>query len=130
MASSNSVPKFVDGRRVWVGQVSAANPNRDGTGTIVTILTAGNVGSLIELVRVEAIVTTTAGFVRLFIHDGSNYRLYKEIPVTAATPSGTVAAFSAEYIPTQPLALQSGYSLRASTENAEAMNVIVTGGDY
>jgi len=128
--SANSVPRFVEGRRVWLGQVTTANANYDGTGAVVTVVTAGTAGSLLEMIRLEATVTTTAGFVRLFIHDGSTYRFYKEIAVTAATPSGTVAAFSAEYIPTQPLVLQSGYSLRASTANSEAINVIVTGGDY
>jgi len=68
--------------------------------------------------------------IRLFIHDGSNFRLYKEIAVTAVVPAATVQAFEAEYIPTEPLVLQTGYSLRASTANTETMNIIVTGGDY
>lgn len=128
--AANAIAKFTDGGKVWVGQVSTANTNLDGTGTIATIVTAGSAGSLIELVRVKAVVTTTAGMVRLFIHDGSNARLYKEIAVTAITPSGTVQSFEAEYEPTTPLVLQSGYSLRASTNNAETFNIIATGGDY
>lgn len=128
--AANSVPKFTDGGRVWVGQVSVANTNLDGTGTIVTIVTAGAEGSLIQLIVVKAAGTTTAGQIRLFINDGVNTRLYKEISVTAATPSALVQAFSAEYTPTEPLVLQSGYSLRASTLNAETFNIIATGGDY
>jgi hypothetical protein len=128
--SANAAPRFVDPGRTWFGQVSAANTNLDGSGTVVTIVTAGSNGSLIELIRVKAIVTTTAGMVRIFLNDGTSTRLYKEISVTAATPSGTVQAFEAEYEPTDPLILPSGWSLRASTHNAETFNIIVTGGDY
>ncbi|MGH7275358.1 MAG: hypothetical protein ACREIQ_13045, partial [Nitrospiria bacterium] len=97
--AANAIAKFTDGGRVWLGQVSVANTALDGSGTIATIVSAGTAGSLLELIRVKATVTTTAGMVRLFIHDGSNFRLYKEIPVTAATPSGVVQSFEAEYSP-------------------------------
>lgn len=128
--SANVAPRFVDPGKSWQGQVTTANANLDGTGAVVTIVTAGSNGSLIELVRVKAVVTTTSGMIRLFLHDGSTYRLYKEISVSAVTPSGTVQSFEAEYEPTTPLVLQSGWSLRASTANSEAMNVLCFGGDY
>ena len=128
--SANTSPRFTDGGRVWLGQVTTANPNYDGTGAVVTIATAGANGSLVQLVRVMATMTTTVGMIRLFIHDGSTFRLYAEIPVTAAVPSGSVQAFSAELSPTEPLVLQFGYSLRASTANTETLNIIASGGDY
>lgn len=130
--SANVAPRFKDPGKTWVGQVSTANTNLDGSGTIATIVTAGSNGSLIEMVRVKAVVTTTAGMIRIFLHDGSNARLYKEISVTPATPSGTVQSFEAEFMPDldAPLVLQSGWSLRASTNNAETFNIFVTGGDY
>lgn len=64
-------------------------------------------------------------------------RLWREIPVTAITPSGTVAAFTitesyqaAGDIGYLPLSLEPGYSLRASTNNAESFDIIATfGGD-
>lgn len=128
--SANTTPRFTDGGKVWPGQVTTANANLDGTGAVVTVVTAGANGSLVELIRLKAAVTTTAGMVRVFVHDGANFRLYHEIPVTAATPSGTVQSFSAEYQPTTPLVLQSGYTLRFSTANSEDINVVCSGGDY
>jgi hypothetical protein len=111
-------------------QVSAANTNRDGTGTIVTVLTAGTSGTRIDDITVTAVSTTTAGMVRLFLHDGTNARLWKEIPVSAITPSGTVSAFTST-LTNQNLVLQNGWSLRASTHNAEVFNVLVTrAGDF
>jgi len=127
----NSVPRFVVGTQsVKVATVSSANTNRDGTGTIVDIFTAGAQGTLVELIRVIATGTTTAGQVRIFIHDGSTYMLYDEIAVTAITPSATVQAFEAELIPTKPLVIPTGFKLAASTHNAETFRVFATGGDY
>ena len=128
--SANSVPKFPDSFRVAMGFISAANTNIDGSGTIVTVCTAGTNGTLITNVLVRGLEAVTNGMVRLYIHDGSTARLLKEISVTATTPSGTVASFAAEYTPTVPLVLQSGYSLRASTHVAEDFVVIAQAGDY
>lgn len=116
--------------RAALAQVSTANTNRDGTGTIATVLTAGASGSRVDDIVVTATGTTTAGMVRLFINDGSNTRLWTEIPVTAVVPSGTVQAFTSSLL-NQALLLPSGYSLRASTNNAETFNVSVTrAGDF
>lgn len=127
-----STPNFSATPRTAVGQVSVANANRDGTGTVVTIFTAGASGSRVDAVTVEAIVTTTAGMVRLFLHDGTNARLFDEIAVSAVTPSGTVAAFRQQnvYSLVQPIMLPNGWSVRAATNNAETFNVFVHGGDF
>ena len=118
-----------------VGQVSVANTNRDGTGTIATIFTAGANGSRIDAIDLKAVGTTTAGMLRLFIHDGVNARLLTELPVTAVTPSATLPSWEAQMnvnTMTQvlPLVLPTGYSLRASTEKAETFNIIALGGDF
>lgn len=121
--------------KVGVGQVSTANANRDGTGTIATIFTAGTNGSRIDAICLKAVGTTTAGMIRLFIHDGTNARLLTEVPVTALTPSATLPSWEAQLntnTMTQvlPIILPTGYSLRASTEKAETFNVIAEGGDF
>ena len=115
---------------VAAAEISAANTNRDGTGTVVVVKTAGSDGSRIDLLRVVAEGTTTAGVIRLFIHDGTSFFLVKEILVTAVTPSTSTEVFSSEWVPTEPILLPSGYSLRAATNNAETFNVFAFGGDY
>jgi hypothetical protein len=124
-----SVPK------VGVGQISTANTNRDGTGTIGTVFTAGANGSRIDMIDLQATATTTAGMIRLFVHDGTNAYLVVEVPVTAVTPSATNPAYTQQFntnTMTQflPIVLPTGWSLRASTNNAEAFNVIAFGGDF
>lgn len=116
--------------RTAQAQVSVANTNRNGTGTIVTVFTAGSSGSRIDDIYITATGTTTAGVVRLFLNDGTNTYLFEEILVTAITPSTTVAVFQATLL-NQAIVLASGWSLRASTNNAETFNIQVTrAGDF
>jgi len=116
--------------RAASGQVTTANTNRNGTGTIVSVFTAGSSGSRIDDIYIVATGTTTAGVVRLFISDGTNIRLWQEILVPAVTPSTTVAVYSTSLL-NQALLLPSGYSLQASTNNSETFNIIVTrAGDF
>lgn len=111
-------------------QVTTANTNRNGTGTIVSVFTAGSSGSRIDDIYIVATGTTTAGVVRLFISDGTNIRLWQEILVSAVTPSTTVSVWTA-VLANQALLLPSGYSLQASTNNSETFNVLVTrAGDF
>jgi hypothetical protein len=113
-----------------LAQVSTANTNRDGTGTIVTVFTAGSNGSRIDDIWIVGTGTTTAGVVRLFVHDGTNARLWQEVMVTAITPSVSVQVFNAALY-NQALILPNGWSLRASTQIAETFNIIVSrAGDF
>ena len=121
--------------KLGIGQVSVANTNRDGTGTIATIFSAGANGSRIDAIDIKAVGTTTAGMIRLFIHDGANARLLTEVPVVAVAPSGALPAWEAQLNTNSmsqilPLVLPTGYSLRAATNNAETFNVIALGGDF
>jgi len=129
---ANTNPVFTVTPRIGAAVISAANTNLDGTGTVVTILTAGTFGTRVHRIQIKAKVTTTAGMIRIFIHDGSSYFLYKEIPVTAITPSGTVEAFeyTLDLQNEDAIILPTTYSIRMSTHNAEAFNCFVEGGDY
>jgi hypothetical protein len=110
--------------------LSAANTNRNGTGTIVSVFSAGASGSRIDDIYIVANATVTAGVVRLFISDGTNIRLWQEILVTATTPSTTQQVWSYTLL-NQALILASGWSLQASTNNAETFSVFVTrAGDF
>ncbi len=110
-------------------QIATANTARDGTGTIETLITGAANGTRVDDIRVVARATTTAGVVRMFIHDGTTARLIDEFLVTAVTPSTTVAVWQIQLF-NLGITLQSGWSLRFSTNNAETFNVVMTrGGD-
>ncbi|MEN9885488.1 MAG: hypothetical protein RL758_66 [Pseudomonadota bacterium] len=130
-----AVPSYAAAPKCGIAQISTANTARDGTGTIGTVFTAAATGSRIDAINIKATGTTTAGMIRLFIHDGSTSRLIDEVPVLATTPSATVPSFEvnlntntmAHFL---PIILPNGFSLRASTNNAETFNVIAFGGDF
>lgn len=109
---------------------STANTNRDGTGTLATVFTAGASGSRIDYVRLQARVTTAAGTVRLFLSDGTNVNLLKEQVTVGATVSGTVAGESYDYIPASPLILKASETLKACPNNSEAWVITAFGGDF
>lgn len=115
--------------------ISTANINRNGTGVIDTVLVAGAAGSRIDALCIQAVATTTAGMVRLYVHNGTTAFLLTEVPVTANTPGASTPAWSAQVNSNNnvnfPLILATGFSLRASTQNAETFNIITTqAGDF
>lgn len=127
-----STPIFSQAVRHAPVTISTANTNRDGSGTIGTVLSAGSNGTVIDHIDITAVGTTTAGVVRLYVHNGSSAFLWKEILVTAITPSTSIAAWSHHVDCSQrgnALYLPSGSSLRASTHNAESFNVHGFGSD-
>jgi len=121
-----------------ISQVTTANTNRDGTGTLVTIATgpaaaaADGVGERIIRVTVCATGTTTAGVIRFFISldNGTTNRLICEKLVPAITPSTSVAAFRMEVSELVGTMLPGGGQalLRASTNNTETFNILVESG--
>ena len=115
--------------------ISTGNTFRDGTGTLGNVLTASGSGSRIDAINIQAVTSTSSGMIRLFIHNGTTAFLLSEIPVVAVTPSSTSPAWSVQLNSQNslnfPIILGSGFSLRASTNNAETFNVITTqAGDF
>jgi hypothetical protein len=132
-----TTPNFSATPKIGSVNITTANANRDGTGTIGTVFTAGSSGSRIDTINIVATGTTTAGMVRLFIHDGTTARLYDEVPVFAVTPATSTPAFIATLGSNAPLSssrypivMPTGYSLRAATNNAESFNIHAIGGDF
>lgn len=112
-------------------QVTTANTARDGTGTIVDLITAPAEGARVDAIEIAAAGTTTAGVVRLFLYDGTNTRLWKEILVQAVTPGVSQAVWSSLVLLPTPLILKNGWKVKASTHNAETFNLaVVTGGTF
>lgn len=111
-----------------LAQVSTANTARDGTGTLATVLTGATNGTRIDDIMIKATVTTTAGTVRFFLSldGGTTKRLILEIPVVANTVSASNPAWSYMISNLGWLLPNGSAILYASTEKAEAMNIVVT----
>lgn len=117
------------------GSVSTANTNRDGTtGTYSTLATGTTAGKEIDRVRWHATGTTTVGFIRLFVHDGTTAVMVAEIPVPPCTPVTTypqTPVTSGIWTPSKPIPLPStNHTLKASTHVAETFNLLAEGRAY
>ena len=99
---------------------------------VTTLFTAGASGSKIEYIRFNQIVTTAGGgSVNLFIHDGTNYRLFDHYDFGAFTISATAESTPVEFT-YNALELKNGWTIRCTQTAAAvaAFTVIVGGNDY
>ena len=115
-----------------VGTISTANPNTDGSGTIVTIFTAGALanGSVVKTITIKALQNTHEGAVRLFISPdgGATWVLLREVWIPQTTQSDFEPSYK-QVIETD-LDLQAGYLLGAATQNAEGFAITAEGTDW
>ena len=126
------VPMFTTTPKIGIANINTANGNRDGTGSITSVFASSSTkATRLEYITIAATGVTTAGMIRLFIHDGSVSRLLGEVKVTAVpTPSATEPTFKATWVPFGICVLPVNYSIRASTHNAESFNLIGFGGEF
>lgn len=131
--AANTTPIFTLTPHVGQVETTGANTSLAGTGSnVMTVISGTTNGTTIENIHVKSVGTSTAGMIRLFLYDGTNTYLWHEIPVSAISQSGTVATFEADWVPANTLfVLPSGWSIKATTNNADSGYIIVaTGGDY
>jgi len=115
-----------------IGTFNTANTGRDGTGTIQSMVTGSANGNRVKKITVRALATTAAGMIRYWVNDGSGWKLWMEIPVTAITASDHVAAWGNQLLlqGENALVLPTSYSLGVSTEKAVAFSYVVESGTY
>lgn len=122
-------PSFAVTPRIGAANVATANTNRDGTGTVATLITGAATGTRVAEIVVQARVTTTAGMVRLFLYDGTTYRFFDEISIAAATVSASVKGTRVSALYNNLILPSASWSIVASTHNAESIDVTAFGAD-
>jgi hypothetical protein len=130
MASS---PAFSSAARIGVAAVSTANTARDGTGTIVDILTGVAAGTLVNRIAVQTTGDPADSVLTLFIHNGTSYFLFDEIDLgNPAAASTTVVGFRAERMYGDLILPTASYKFAAAITvalTAGVMNVFAFGAD-
>lgn len=137
--SANISPIFSGKPRVSWGTtaITAANTNKDGTGTVLSVFTADATnGSWVQSATFRSAGTNVATVARLFVNNGStnttpaNNVLRAEQTLSATTLSETSAVATYE-IPLN-FGLPASYTLFVvlGTAVAAGYYVSVTGGDY
>jgi len=122
-------PAFAVTPRVAAVNVATANTNRDGTGTVATLITGASTGTRIAEIVVQARVTTTAGMVRVFLYDGTTFYFFDEISIAAATVSASVKGTRVSTAYNNLVLPSASWSVRVSTHNAESIDVTAMGAD-
>jgi hypothetical protein len=139
--AKNEVPIFTRSPLIGHAEISIANPNRNGSGTIVPVVNGMTDGVRIDQIEFKADDVTTAGMVRLFIsfNTGATWFLWREFAVQAITPSGTVLSWEdvcnmvagSAADPDPPLSLMDSDTwLGAAPHNAEVFQVFARGGSF
>lgn len=138
--AANTAPIFLAKPRLESCRISAANVNRDGSGTLVQLWVAGANGSRIDYIiftnASPNIGAAVAKVWRVFVSDtsGLNPRLVNEQNVAAVTSSATAQGQTATITMTNGRMLQAGQivyvtqSVCATT--ADQTDVFAQGGDY
>lgn len=127
-------PNFTDTPRIGVASVSTANTNRDGTGTIVDIITGAASGTRINEVVVKATANPADSIVTLFIYDGSTAWVFDEVDLgDPAAASATVTSYRTSVFYDNLVLPSASYKLQAAITaqpTAGVVNVIALGGDF
>lgn len=122
--AANTDPVFGKAPICKVAAISTANTGRDGTGTIVDILTAGSAGARIEEIVLKATADPADSTVTIFIHNGTSYFIFDEIDIgNPAAASTTVEAYRTSKV-YDNLVLESGHKLAAAITVALTAGVI------
>lgn len=143
---ANTTPIFPLTQKVSWGTLTAANTAKDGTGTVVTVFTAGANGSRLDQVKVRALGTNVATVLRFFVNNGSanttatNNSLIHEVTIPATTLSEVAALSDTDVTITKnttetavPIPyLPAGYKLNVTigTAVSAGLQVTVHGADY
>lgn len=128
--AANTAPVFGLTPRLDTVNIGTANTSRTtfATGSYFTV--AGTNGTRVEGIAINALVTTTAGTVRIWVNDGSNDRLIDEVIVAAVTVGASTPGWSGYWKPkVTPFVLPSGWKMGVTTEKAESMNCQMIGSD-
>lgn len=92
-----ATPVFTQTPKHKFGRIAAANTGLDGSGSLVSLFTAGANGSKINAITVQCEATSAAGYVTIFVDtagDGT-FRLIETFLIPAVTMSTTVQPWRA-----------------------------------
>ena len=140
MTAANTSPIFTLTPNIGIATVAAANTESDGTGDLVTLLTAGAQGSRVERIRYgnaqSSAAASSAMVVRFFITDtgGANPTLLAEVAVPAITRTVAVIGASGIYTFTGGLTIPAGtiikviQSVYAGVQ--DLMHYVAEGGNF
>lgn len=138
--AANTVPIFTKAGNFTPARIAAANTAADGSGTLVTLVTAATDGTRVDGVRfrnAQASAAASSNMVhRIFLTDtsGANPRLVGEVATAAATRSTSAVGATSIFTFDQPLIMKSGQLLQVIQSvyagAQDQVDAIAYAGDY
>jgi hypothetical protein len=126
-------PSFIATPRIGVGSVSVANTARDGTGTLVDVITGAASGTRILEVVLKATDDPADCTLTLFLNDGTTAHIFDEIDLGNPPPGSTTVNSYRSTVTYSNLVLPSAsWKLQAAITVAPTggtVKVIALGGD-
>jgi hypothetical protein len=125
-----------DGNGGTAGPLKTQNTAYDGTGTVLTVFTAGTNGSYLQRLIARPVGTNIASVLRVFLNNGStnatvaNNAMISELTLPATTISAVAALQSAEL--NLNFAIPTGFKVNVVLGTTVAAGYVVSciGGDY
>jgi hypothetical protein len=137
---ANTQPIFTLAGNFTPARIAAANTASDGSGTLVTLVTAGANGTRVDGVRFRnaqvTLAASTAMVHRIFLSNtsGTNFRLIGEIATPAATRTASVIGATSIFTFDQPIIMQSGQIISvcqsAYAGAQDQVDAVAYAGDY
>jgi hypothetical protein len=118
--AANTTPIFALTPEVVTCEITAANTARDGSGSLVTLVTAGSDGTRVERIKfssAQASATTNSSMIcRVFVTDtsGANPRLIEEVALPPVTASNTAVGSASSIFFVGGLVLKPGQLVRVA----------------
>jgi len=137
---ANTSPIFTLTPKASLANIAAANTARDGSGTLVTLFTAGTNGSRVDFITFTSSQATPAAsaarVMRVYLTNESGLlpELISEIVLPAVTASATAIGATATITFTNGLIINAGQIIRVSQSvygsAADATDVLLRGGNF
>jgi hypothetical protein len=109
--------------------IATADSSYTAPSNVGTVLAGVAAGTRVAEVVVKCAATSSAAIVRLFLYDGTNYWLFDEVTVAAATGSSTVQQTRVSVVYNNLILPSASWSLRATTSVSQATHVTALGAD-
>lgn len=128
-------PSFIGVPNITQVNVSTANTNLDGSGTVTSLITGAAAGTRVLEVNAQIAITpagaSTASIVRVFLStdSGSTWRLFDEITLASTTSSNSAKSTRNVATYANLVLKDATQRLGVTTSVSQSTNVIALAGD-
>jgi len=125
----NRVPIFPNTVREYTAAATTADTSLTAPAAAATVYTnSSGAAAKCTKLRAKAQGNTTASMLRIFLHDGTNYHLWREVLTSSITAGATTKSW--EWEESVDIDLPNGWGIRATTHNGDDINVFASIGEY